>query len=79
MIISISMEPKVHTTTEAAATIGVSRQTLYSWIEGGKVTAPKLIVIGLKSIRLWTKADIERVKKFKGTLSPGPRSKKKKA
>jgi predicted DNA-binding transcriptional regulator AlpA len=72
------MEPKIHTTAEAAVAIGVSRQTLYSWIEGDKVTAPKLIVTGQKSIRLWTKADIERVKRFKGTLKPGPRSKKKK-
>jgi excisionase family DNA binding protein len=78
MITSVSMEPKIYTTAEAAAAIRVSRQTLYSWIEGGKVTAPKLIVTGQKSIRLWTKADIERVKRFKGTLKPGPRSKKKK-
>jgi predicted DNA-binding transcriptional regulator AlpA len=71
------MEMKIHTTAEAAAAIGVSRQTLYSWIDGGKVIAPKLIVTGQKSIRLWTKADIERVKRFKGTLKPGPKSKKK--
>jgi excisionase family DNA binding protein len=71
------MEPKIHTTAEAAAAIGVSRQTLYSWIEGGKVSAPKLIVTGKKSIRLWTKADIERVRRFKGTLKRGPSSKKK--
>jgi excisionase family DNA binding protein len=79
MITSASMEPKIHTTAEAAEAIGVSRQTLYSWIEGGKVAAPKQIATGQKSIRLWTKGDIERVKRFKGTLKRGPRSKKKKA
>jgi excisionase family DNA binding protein len=72
------MIPKIYTTGEAAAAIGVSRQTLYSWIEGGKVAAPKQIVTGRKSIRLWTKSDIERVKRFKGTLKRGPRLKKKK-
>ena len=70
--------PTNYTTTEAAAKIGVSRQTLHAWIEGGHVTAPKLVEVGQRPIRLWTIADIERVKKFKGTLKSGPKTNKKK-
>jgi excisionase family DNA binding protein len=72
------MSGKTYTTTEAAAKIGISRQTLHAWIEGGKVIAPKPLAIGKNSIRLWTKADIDDARKFKGTLKPGPRSKGKK-
>ena len=72
------MNGKNYTTTEAAAKIGVSRQTLHSWIAGGKVVAPKPLAVGKNSIRLWTKTDIDEARKFKGTLKPGPQSKKKK-
>jgi DNA-binding transcriptional MerR regulator len=71
------MNGKSYTTTEAAAKIGISRQTLHSWIEGGMVVAPKSLAVGKNSIRLWTKADIDEARKFKGRLKPGPRSKKK--
>ena len=59
------MAPKTYTTDEAAKKIGISRQTLYSWIDAGKIEAPKPIQLGKRSMRLWTKADIERVKRFK--------------
>jgi excisionase family DNA binding protein len=64
---------------QAAKQLGVARQTLYSWIDAGHVAAPESIAIGEKSFRLWTAADIERARKFKGTLKrgPSPRSKKK--
>lgn len=68
---------KTYTTREAASEIGVSRQTLQSWIAGGKVPVPKAIEMGHVTVRLWTKADIQKVRKFKGTLKPGPRAKKK--
>jgi len=29
------------------------------------------------ALRLWSKADIQKARKFKGTLKPGPRAKKK--
>ena len=71
------MEGRVYTTTEAAKWIGVSRQTLYSWMDSGSVEAPKLIKAGRRSMRLWTMAQLQQAKKFKGTLKPG-RAKKKK-
>jgi len=73
------MKGRNYTTTEAAAKIGVSRQTLHAWIEGGKVIAPKPLAIGKNSVRLWTKADIDEARKFKGTLKPGPQSKRKRS
>jgi predicted DNA-binding transcriptional regulator AlpA len=67
------MEIKTYTTAEAAEKIGVSRSALYLWIGAGLVDAPKPIKLGRRSMRLWTRADIERVKKFKGSLPRGPR------
>jgi len=72
------MSPKTYTTLEVAKALAISRQTLYTWIEGGHIDAPKPIVIGSKSFRLWTAADIDRARKFKGTLKPGPQAKAKK-
>jgi excisionase family DNA binding protein len=71
---------KTYTTAQAATLLKISRQTLYTWIDDGRIAAPKPIAVGERSFRLWTAADIERVRKFKGTLKPGPqaRSKKKK-
>jgi excisionase family DNA binding protein len=72
------MDARTYTTAEAAAKIGVSRQTLFTWIEKGQVAAPRPIKMGERSIRFWTNGDIEQARKFKGTLKSGPPSKKKK-
>jgi excisionase family DNA binding protein len=69
---------KTYTMEEAAKQLGVSRQTLYAWIEAGHVAAPKPTVVGRQSFRLWTEADVKRARKFKGSLKPGPKRSKKK-
>jgi excisionase family DNA binding protein len=74
----LPMDAKTYTTAEAAAKIGVSRQTLHAWIESGQVAAPKSIAVGKNSVRFWTQAHIDEARKFKGTLKPGPRPTKKK-
>jgi len=61
-----------YTTPEAAKLIGVSRQTLQAWVKGRMIPPPELIEIGNVAVRLWSKADIQRAKRFKGTLRPGP-------
>ena len=71
------MSQRTFTTGQAAKQIGVSRQTLQFWIATTKIEAPALIGQGNATLRLWTKADIDRAKKFKGTLRPGPKGKKK--
>jgi predicted site-specific integrase-resolvase len=72
------MKPRTYTTYEAAARIGVSRQTVYMWMRRGEIVAPELMRVGKSFIRRWTLADIERAKKFKGTLKTGPKPKNKK-
>lgn len=70
------MEEKTYTTREVADQIGVSHQTLHSWVDSGRLPAPKLVLVGKNSIRLWVKADIQRARKLKGTLKRGPKPKK---
>jgi len=65
------MALQFYSTSQAAAKIGVSRQTLYSWIESGMVDAPKPIKAGGASVRLWTQADIAKAGKAKNKLKPG--------
>jgi len=69
------MSAKTYTTGQAAQQIGVSRQTLQAWIAAGEISAPKPIGAGKVTLRLWTSADIEKAKKFKGTLRRGPKPK----
>jgi DNA-binding transcriptional MerR regulator len=57
-----------YTTPEAAKLIGVSRQTLQSWIMGRFIKTPRLSVVANFRVRLWNKADIQLAKRFKGTL-----------
>ena len=78
MIQILPMAAKTYTTAEAAAMIGISRQTLYAWMETREIDPPTPIQLGKRSMRLWTKADIERARKLKGTLRSGPSLKKKK-
>jgi excisionase family DNA binding protein len=53
------MADKFYTTGEAAKAIGVSRQTLQTWIADGKVNAPKLI----GTTRVWTHSQVEELKR----------------
>jgi|HubBroStandDraft_6_1064221.scaffolds.fasta_scaffold3011341_1 excisionase family DNA binding protein len=71
------MERRSYTTAQAAAMIGVSRQALYAWIAEGKIDAPKTTTLGQRTMRLWSKAQIDAAKKFKGTQKRGPVPKKK--
>lgn len=71
------MAKRTYSTGEAAEQIGISRQTLQKWIASLRINAPKAIEMGRLSVRLWTKAEIERARQFKGTLKRGPKSKKK--
>jgi excisionase family DNA binding protein len=67
---------KTYTTREAAEFIGISHQTLYTWIAGKHIKAPEPIVAGRRTLRLWSKAQLKAAKKFKGTLKRGQVGKK---
>jgi excisionase family DNA binding protein len=71
------MSPRSFTTREAAKQIGISPQTLYTWIAEKHIDAPKPIVGGKRTFRLWSKAQIDEARKFKNTLKPGVKKKKK--
>jgi excisionase family DNA binding protein len=53
------MADKFYTTGQAAAAIGVSRQTLQTWIAEGKVSAPKMI----GNTRVWSQSQVNKLKK----------------
>jgi excisionase family DNA binding protein len=59
------MPLKTYSTGEAAKQLGVSRQTLQTWLSVGKIEGPKPIEVGGMTVRLWTAADISRARKFK--------------
>ena len=54
-----------YSTSEAAKECGVHHITLQRWVSQGKLKAPPKTRIGGVVVRLWTNADIERVRKFK--------------
>jgi DNA-binding transcriptional MerR regulator len=70
------MSSKLLSTVEVAEAIGVPRATLQYWIKQKKFAAPKAKVFGGVAVRLWTPADIERARKLKGSLKPGPKAEK---
>jgi len=56
---------KTYSTIEVAKLLKIGNDTLHRWIHTKKVPAPALQKVGGLSIRLWTEADIEEVKKYK--------------
>ncbi len=69
------MEQKTCSTGDAAKKVGVSTQTLHTWVETGKIPLPRSVPVGKSFILIWTEADIDRARKFKGTLKRGPKLK----
>ena len=55
--------PTLYTTAEAAKLIGISRQTLQSWIMAGRIKAPELL--RPFRLRLWTSEDVAQLKQLK--------------
>ena len=53
------------TTAEAAKAVGIARHTLQRWIRTGRVRAPKPVLRNGRGVRLWSKADVERLRKVK--------------
>ena len=52
------MAEKLYTTGQAAKAIGVSRQTLQTWIAEGRIKVPKL-----GNNRLWSQSQVNELKK----------------
>jgi len=56
------------TTTEAAEAVGIHRATLQEWIARGVVRVPRIVVRDGHAVRLWSEADIERLRKKKDQI-----------
>jgi hypothetical protein len=78
MVQAFQMSRKVYTTVQVAKAANVPRATLQFWIASGKISAPGVRLIEGRAVRLWSEADLERVRNLKGTLKSGPKSSKKK-
>ena len=62
------MSPKLYTTSEAAAAIGITRQTLQNWIAAKKIRPPKATVLGNVTVRMWTAKDVKSLRLAKKKL-----------
>jgi excisionase family DNA binding protein len=56
------------TTGEAAKATGISRATLQAWIAAKTVRAPKTQLVKGKAVRLWTDADLARLRSVKAKV-----------
>ena len=67
----IFVQMRRYTTQEVAKTIGVGYQTLLRWLYSKQIAEPERMMYGGQNLRLWTKADIARARKYKvdGLLS----------
>jgi predicted DNA-binding transcriptional regulator AlpA len=56
---------KAYSTLEVARLVGVTSATLHRWIRQKRVPAPPLETLGGMRIRMWGRADVEKVKAYK--------------
>ena len=56
------MRSRLYTTAQAAKLVGVSRQTLQTWIASDRVGAVPTIIGG---VRLWTDSDLALLRRVK--------------
>jgi predicted site-specific integrase-resolvase len=56
---------KLYNTQQAASAVDISMMTLHRWITTGKMKAPKLRIRNGRAVRLWRKADLDRLRRLK--------------
>jgi len=56
---------RFYTTRQVAKAAGISYLTLLRWIYAGDIAEPERIILGTMKLRLWTKNDIQRVRRYK--------------
>jgi excisionase family DNA binding protein len=77
MLVCDPVSSELYTTLEVAKMTGIPRATLQFWISTKKIPAPRLTIRNGKAVRLWNKAQIEKIRKLEGTLKPGPKGEEK--
>jgi predicted site-specific integrase-resolvase len=70
---------KTFSTRQAAEKLGIGIATLTRYIQAGRVPAPKITNIGKLRVRMWSKNDIERVRKLLPKIANGRKLRYKKA
>lgn len=56
---------KVLSNSQVAEQAGVHPGTLERWLATGKLRQPKVLIEGGRIVRLWNKADIEHIRRYK--------------
>jgi hypothetical protein len=64
-------------TNEVAKKVGVHRLTLQRWLSGGFIKPSIEVPMDGRSMWRWTKTDVEKARRFKGTQRTGPKAKSK--
>jgi DNA-binding transcriptional MerR regulator len=67
------------TTGATAEAVGISRATLQAWIANGTVRAPKAQIIDGVAVRIWTDADLQRLRGVKAKVYRKGRGRKPRA
>jgi predicted DNA-binding transcriptional regulator AlpA len=60
-----------HSSREAAKKLGISFASLNRYIAAGKIPLPPLVRVGGVSVRLWSDADIQRVRALLPRIANG--------
>ena len=68
-----------YSTSEVAGRIGIAKRTLIRWLKDRKIAEPKRIEYPGIISRLWSKQDVERLRKYKELNYRKGRGRKKKA
>ena len=69
---------KAYSTAEVAQLAGIHKRTLYRWLGIGAVPEPERGRVAGKEYRIWTPADLKRVKEYKRKFYAKGRGRKKK-
>jgi hypothetical protein len=64
-------------TQQAAEAVGISVMTLHRWMVTKKCKAPKLRIRNGRAVRLWSKTDLDRLRKLKQEIYCKGRGRKK--
>ena len=66
-----------YSTSQVAGKIGVHKLTLIRWLLSGRIAEPQRVKQGGVDLRLWTDADVERLRKYKAAHYRKGRGRKK--
>lgn len=56
---------KTLSTKQIASIVDIDRVTLERWLKDRKIKMPKMVRIGSRRFRLWSRGDLKRIRQFK--------------